>query len=130
MSIDYVRYDNEIDALRVATDRVGATSSSLWHNSDIVVDLVTEDGHDIVGLGVMCASLYLPLGKKGYDADTDTLLMGDSTSDPALITENGDFIGYWKVFEGDPDGFRAPVGVAIKNASVHLAEVVAAPSGV
>lgn len=130
MSIDYVHYDSEIDALRVATDRYGVTSASLLYNSDIVVDLATEDGHDIVGLGVLCVSLYLPLGKKGYDADTDTLLMGYSTPDPELITENGDFIGYWKVFEGDPNRFRDPVGVAIKNASVHLAEVLAAPSGV
>ena len=130
MSIDYVHYDSEVDALRVTTDVGGATSAALLYNSDIVVDLATEDGYDIVGLGVLCASLYLPLGKKGYDAETDTLLMGDSTSDPALITENDDFIGYWKVFEGDPDGFRDPVGVAVKNASVHLAEVMAAPSGV
>ena len=130
MSIDYVHYDGEVDALRVTTDVGGATSASLSYNSDIVVDLATEDGYDIVGLGVLCASLYLPLGKKGYDAETDTLLMGDSTSDPALITENDDFIGYWKVFEGDLNGFRDPVGVAVKNASAHLAEVMAAPSGV
>ena len=130
MSIDYVHYDNEIDALRVATDRYGVSSASLLYNSDIVVDLATEDGHDIVGLGVLCASLYLPLGKKGYDADTDMLLMGDSTSAPALITENRDFIGYWQVDEAAPDGFRYPIGVAIKRASVHLAEAIAAPSGV
>ena len=116
-------YDPEVDGLRVTTNVGGATSASLLYNSDIVVDLVTQDGHDIIGLGVLCASLYLPLGKKGYDAKSDTLLMGDSTSDQALITENWDFIGYWKVFEGDPDGFRDPVGVAIKNASVHLAEL-------
>ena len=130
MSIDYVHYDSEIDALRVATDRDGDTSDSLWHNGDIVVDLATEEGLDIVGLGVLCASSYLPLGKKGYDADTDTLLMGYSTPDPALITENGDFIGYWQVDEADPDGFRYPIGVVVKRASVHLAEAIAAPSGV
>ena len=130
MSIDYVHYDSEVDALRVTTDVGGATSASLLYNSDIVVDLASEDGYEIVGLGILCASLYLPLGKKGYDAETDTLLMGDSTSDAALITENDDFIGYWEVFEGDSDEFRDPVGVAVKNASVHLAEVMAAPSGV
>ena len=136
MSIDYVHYDDEVDALRITTDafRViansGGTSSSLLYNDDVVVDLATEDGHDIVGLGVLCASLYLPLGKKGYDARTDTLLMGDSTSDPALITENGDFIGYWKADQDDLDGYLDPIGVAVKRASVHLAEVMAAPSRV
>ena len=130
MSIDYIHYDSEVDALRVATDRYGVTSASLLYNSDFVIDLATEDGHDIVGLGVLCASLYLPLDKKGYDADTDTLLMGGSTSDPALITENRDFIGYRQVDEAETDGFRYPIGVAIKRAGVHLAEALAAPSGV
>jgi uncharacterized protein YuzE len=123
MSIDYVQYDSEVDALRIATNSGGATSSSLWYNSDIVVDLATEDGQDIVGLGVLCASVYLPLGKKGYDAETDTLLMGDSTSDPALITENGDFIGYWKMYKDVEVEEFDPVGVALKQASVHLAKV-------
>ena len=77
MSIDYVHYDSEVDALRIATNSGGATSSSLWYNSEIVVDLATEDGQDIVGLGVLCASVYLPLGKRGYDAESDTLLMGE-----------------------------------------------------
>ena len=130
MSIDYVHYDSEVDALRITTDSGGATSSSLWYNSDIVVDLATEDGHDIVGLGVLCASLYLPLGKRGYDANTDILLFGRTTCNPSLITENGDIIGYWQLGDDDPDGFRDPIGVAIKNASVHLAEAVAAPSGI
>lgn len=130
MSIDYVHYDSEVDALRVTTNVGGVTSASLLYNSDIVVDLATEDGHDIVGLGVLCASIYLPLGKKGYDAETDMLLMGDSTSDPALITENDDFIGYWRVDEHYPDGFLDPIGVAVKQASVYLADVVAAPSRV
>ena len=137
MGISYVYYDDEVDALRITTDafRIAAdkdegTSPPLWYNDDIVVDLATEDGHDIVGLGVLCASLYLPLGRKGYDAETDTLLMGDSTSDPVLITENDDFIGYWKVDEDYPDGFLDPIGVAVKRASVHLADVMAAPSGV
>ena len=137
MGISYVYYDDEVDALRITTDafRIAAdkdegTSPPLWYNDDIVVDLATEDGHDIVGLGILCASLYLPLGKKGYDAETDTLLMGDSTSDPALITENGDFIGYWKVDEDYSDGFLYPIGVVVKRASVHLTDVMAAPSGV
>lgn len=128
MSIDYVHYDSEVDGLRIATDSGGAASASLLYNGDIVVDLATEDGHDIVGIGALCASLYLPLGKKGYDAETDTLLMGNSTSDAALVTENGDFIGYWQADENDPDGFYDPIAVAVKHASVHLADVIAAPS--
>ena len=71
----------------------------------------------------MFAPLCLSLGKKGYDTDNDTLLMGNSTSDHALITDNGDFIGYWQDAESDPYGFRYPIGVAIRNVSAHIANM-------
>ena len=100
-------------------------SESLWdaEHHDIVVDLATEDSCDIVGLDVMWASAYLPLGKKGYDPESDTLLMGRATSESELITKNGDIIGYWQMDNDNPDGIPNPIGVAIKRASVHLAEV-------
>ena len=120
-----VRYHREVDALRITTGTPEAVSESLWdtEHHDIVVDLVEEDSCDIVGLDVMWASAYLPLGKKGYDAESDTLLMGRATSEPELITKNGDLVGYWQVDEDNPDGILNPIGVAIKRASVHLAKV-------
>ena len=66
---------------------------------------------------------YIPLGL-GYDSETDTLIMGTKTNDPTLITETGDFIGYWKLDEDDSNGARDPIGVALKHASKHLAEVL------
>ena len=120
-----VRYDQKVDALRITTDAPEAISESLWDAEyhDIVVDLAAEDSCDIVGLEVMWASAYLPLGKKGYDAESDTLLMGRATSEPALITKNGDIIGYWQMDDDSPEGMPNPVGVAIKRASVHLAKI-------
>ena len=120
-----VRYDPEVDALRITTDTLGVVSASLWDPEyhSVVADLATEDGHDIVGLEVLGASAFIPLGKLGYDTDTDTLTMGKTTTDPDLITENGDLIGYWRVDEYDPDGYRDPIGIAIRRASVHLAKV-------
>ena len=120
-----VRYDQEVDALRITTGTPEATSESLWdaEHHDIVVDLAAEDSCDIVGLDVMWASAYLPLGKKGYDAESDTLLMGRATSEPELITKNGDLVGYWQMDDDNPDGTPNPIGVAIKRASVHLANV-------
>ncbi len=119
-----VSYDQEVDALRITTGTPEAISESLWDDEhhDIVVDLAAEDSCDIVGLDVMWASAYLPLGKKGYDAESDTLLMGRTTSEPELITKNGDLVGYWQVDEDNPDGILNPIGVAIKRASVHLAK--------
>ena len=130
LSIDYVHYDSDVDALRISTDSDGATSSSLLNNSDIVIDLASEDGLDVVGLGVLCASAYLPLGKKGYNAENDTLLLGEMTDEPEMVAENGDLIAYWQIDEDDRDGWHNPIGVAIKHASAHLAEVVTMPSGI
>lgn len=120
-----VRYDPEVDALRITTDTPGVVSASLWdpEYDSVAVDLATDDGCEIVGLDVIWASTYLPLGKNGYDADTDTLTMGKTTTDPELITENGDLIGYWHADRHEPGGYRDPIGVAIKRASVHLAKV-------
>ena len=120
-----VRYDREVDALRITTGTPEAISESLWdtEHHEIVVDLAAEDSCDIVGLDVMWASVYLPLGKRGYDPESDTLLMGRATSEPELITKNGDIFGYWQMDDDNPDGIPNPIGVAIKRASVHLASV-------
>ena len=107
---------------RVWTSIQAATSSSLLDDPDIVVDLSEPEGHDIVGLGIMWASGYLPL-KKGYDPEADTLLLGQQITSPRLITENGDFVGYWQPYEDEPDAFMDPVGVLLRNASKHLAVV-------
>ena len=119
-----VRYDQKVDALRITTGTPEAISESLWDavHHDIVIDLAAEDSCDIVGLDVMRASVYLPLGKKGYDPESDTLLMGRATSEPELITKNGDIVGYWQIDDDNPDGIPNPIGVAIKRASVHLAK--------
>ena len=117
-------YDVEADVLSLTTGIQPATSASLLDDPDIVVDLAEADGHDIVGLAVMWASAYLPLNK-GYDPETDTLLLGTKNVRSHLITEHGDFIGYWQVDEDEPDSFMDPVGVLIRNASKHLAQVTA-----
>ena len=120
-----VRYDQEFDVLSIMTDTPEAICASLLDGPDIAVSLATEDGHDVVGVEILGVSAYLPLGNSGYDAETDTLTMGRTVSEPELITRNGDLVGYWQVDKYDADGFRDPIGVAIKRASVHLANVSA-----
>ena len=121
-------YDKEADVLNLSTGVKAATSASLLDDPDIVVDLAAPHGHDIVGLSVMWASAYVHL-KKGYDAETDTLLLGAKTDSPGSITKTGDFVGYWQAYEDDPDGFMDPVGVAVRHASKHLAPVIAQLKG-
>ena len=122
-------YDREVNVLRVITETPDAVSASLLYDPGIAIDLATEEGHEIVGITVMGASAFIPLGNRRYDADTDTLTMGRTTGDPDLITENGDLVAYWQVDEEDPDGFRDPIGVAIRRASVHLGKVSADLAG-
>lgn len=121
-------YDLEADVLSITTDVRPATSASLLNDPDIVVDLAESNGHQIVGLMIMWASSYLPL-KKGYDPETDTLLLGTKTESPGLTTETGCFVGYWQVYDDEPNGFMDPVGVLIREASKHLAPALAGLSG-
>ena len=123
-----VVFDREVDVLRLVTGEDGETSASLAGLEDVVVDLATADGHHIIGVEVMGGSAYLPLGKRGYDPETDTLTLGTAVSDPALITENGDIVGYWEADRIEPDSFMDPVGVAIRQASKHLDGVPQVPS--
>ena len=120
-----VVYDKEADVLRIINGQPAADTASFLRGPDAAVDLATFDGHDIVGIIIIGASAYLPLGL-GYDAGSDILTIGESTNDPAFMTENGDFVGYWEMDEAEPDGFRHPVGVAIRRASAHLAKVISA----
>ena len=123
MSLKVV-YDQQADVLRLLTSEKGETGSSLFGQDDVVLDLAKEDGYDIVGIAILGASAYLPLGKQGYDTETDTLTLGCSVSDPAMTTENGDLAAYWQVDEKAPANVRDPIGVAIREASKHLATVL------
>lgn len=113
-------YDKEVDVLRLLTGEDEATSSSLYDDIDIVVDL-DKNEERVLGLMIIGASTYLPLGKRGYDAETDTLTLGTVATEPALITRNADFITYWMKDRYEGDDTLDPIGVAVKHASKHLA---------
>lgn len=123
-----VRYDHVSDALSITVGKSSVTSEALWdpEYQGIVVDFAKEDSYDFVGIEVLGLSGYLPLGKRGYDPRSDTLLMGRKLApgvEPELIIENGDIVVYWQTVEDDDaDGVPHPVAVALKRASVHLAK--------
>ena len=116
-----VTYDEKVDVLRVTSDQVGKTSAGLLRGPDAAVDLASEDGYDVVGLEVIGASALFPPAQ-GYDAKTDILTIGEINDDPQLTTENGDFVGYWEAAE--PGEIRDPIGVALRHASKHLADLL------
>ena len=117
-------YDKEDDILWITTGQPSADSGSFLRGPDAAVFLGTENGHDIVGLEVLGGSFYLPLGE-GYDAESDSLMIGEAVNDPRRVTENGDFVGYRHQDEAGPGDFMDPVGVLVRNASKHLAPVLA-----
>ena len=117
----YNEHDGDVDILRLKTTEWEhtVTCSHLEDDLDVLVCLGSDEGTHVVGLEVMAASFYLPLGKRGYDADADTLTLGDVPAAPAKTTENADIITYWQ-----PDNYDCmsltPVAVTIRRASEHL----------
>ena len=121
-------YDREANVLRFITGEASAQGSSLLDDPDVLIELDTHDGHGIVGLAVMGASAYLPLGKLGYDAEQDVLTFGVQVSDPDRVTENGDLVAYWQPDPESPGEFMDAVGAAVRNVSRHLGELATSVS--
>ena len=117
-------YDKEVDVLRLTAGAPAETTASLLDDPGIAVNLATTNGHEVVGLILMGASGYIPLGQ-GYDRVTDTLLLGRKTDPNLMITKTGDFIGYWHNDPDDFDGVMDPVGMELRHASKHIAQAMA-----
>ena len=115
-----VTYEEQDDILDLSTGVHTVDGSSIEEDVGVVLHFGTDRGCDIVAVSIMGASYWF---RKGYDETSDTWLLGDTTSDPSLITKDGDFVGYWKPDEFDPDELPDPIGVEIKHASKHLASV-------
>ena len=75
-------------------------------------------GFEVIGGG----GAYLALAE-GYDAESDTLTIGDTADDPALRTENGDLVAHWRPDPTDPDSFMDAIGVTVRKAKANLARV-------
>ena len=91
----------------------------------VMIDVPDEDSYEAVGLEVFAISAWLPLGKRGYCAETDTLTFGHGTETATVVAENGDLVAYWRPDQYDP-GDTVAVAVDLRNASKHLAPVIAA----
>lgn len=76
---------------------------------------------------VSCARRYLELPPEVYDAETDTLTVGDGVDRAEKVVANGDLVAYWAYDADDPEpDFFIPVAAQLRNASVHLAPAIAA----
>ena len=120
-----VLYDREVNALNIITYETEKeeTCIPLRDEGSVVLGVAYGDLRHIVSIEALGASAWLPLGKRDYDAETDTLTIGLASGDEVQVTENGDIVGYWVPDDLDPSEFMDPIGVALRNASVHLGKM-------
>ena len=120
-----VKYYAEDDALILIGTPGGRSGAALRDDWAVILTLADEGSELITRLTVLHATDFLPLeAERGYDADTDTLTLGDKPDADYRVVENGDFAGYWQ--ECDDGRYWDIVAVDLRRASVHLAPVIAA----
>ncbi len=124
-----VSYDQEFGIFWIRSDQRSGMSTSLITDVNLVIDMPSEQSCQVVGLEVHGIEAYLPLGKLSYCTETDTLTFGSEVETATVAEENGDFVGYWRPDEDYPDDAMEAVAVDLRNASKHLAPVIAALPG-
>lgn len=120
------RYSPEDDIVLIASSERGEGSCDVEGHYWTTVVLPFGGGYKPVALEIMFASDLMPLvANKGYSADTDTLVIGEGKN-TAVVEENDDLTAYWCPEDGPDD--LSLVAVSLRNASKHLAPVIACRS--
>ena len=123
------RYYAEDDALVISGTRSGRSGAALRDDFGVILDLADEGSEDVTRIDILNVSWFLPLSaERGYDADTDTLTLGDKPDADAdyRVVDNGDFVSYRQWFD-DGSGWDI-VAVDLRQASKYLAPARAAPA--
>ena len=124
-----VKYYPEDDALIMDIARGGCSGGTLRDDFGVILVFESECDENIARVRVLNVSDFLPLSaERGYDADTDTLTLGDKPEPDAdyRVVDNGDFVSYRQWFD---DGSEWDVvALDLRRASAHLAPVLAARS--
>ena len=122
-----VSYYPEDDVLILIASSQGGGGGTLRDDFGVifVIDGEDEGDENVTRVDVHGATRFLPLDtERGYDADTDTLTLGDKPDADYRVVDNGDFVSYRQWFD---DGSEWDVvAVDLRRASVHLAPVLAA----
>ena len=120
-----VKYSPEDDIVLLGTSERGDGCYDVEGHSWTAVTLPLVGGYKPVALEIMFASSIMPLETNcGYCPDTDTLVIGDSKDAATLAEGNGDLTAYWRPEDYDPEEMSL-VAVSLRNASKHLAPVIA-----
>lgn len=120
------RYSQEDDIVSLSTLARRSVEGSYEVESDCwtILDVAFDNERKPITLELMFVSRLMPLeANDGYSADTDTLVIGQANNVATLVEENDDLAAYWHPEDGTDD--LNLVAVALRNASRHLAAVIA-----
>ena len=120
-------YDPEIDAISLHYGQPTRGGYEVAENWSIILHVLEDKSRGAAELEVIGVSAWLPLGKRSYCRETDTLTFGGNVEAATVIAENGDLVAYWGPDQYDPD-YLVPIAVDLRNASKHLAPVLEAQS--
>ena len=120
-------YDPEIDAIGLHFNQPTCGGFEVADNWSIILHVPEDESRCAAALEVIGISSWLPLGKRAYSKETDTLTFGNGTETATVIAENGDLIAYWRPDNYDPSYLTA-IAVDLRNASKNLAPVIEAMS--
>ena len=120
-----VKYYAEDDALLIIANEQGRSGGTLRDDFRVILDFVDEGSEDVTRIDILDVSRFLPLdAERGYDADSDTLTLGDKPFTDYRVVDNGDFVSYRQWFD---DGSEWDVvALDLRRASAHLAPAIAA----
>ncbi len=121
-----VRYyaDDDVVELTASDFEVGS-GGTLRDDFRVILTFAREGSDDVSQIDILDVSRFLPLSvERGYDADTDTLSLGDKPNSNFRVVDNGEFVSYLQLFD---DGSEWDVvALDLRHASKHLAQAIAA----
>ncbi len=121
-----VRYYPDDDGVALVAANKGGDGATVRDDFGVILEFAGEGSEDITRMDVLRVSRFLPLSaERGYDAETDTLTLGfkPNSDERYRVVDNGDFVSYRQWFD---DGSEWDVvAVDLRQASVHLAKVIA-----
>ena len=119
-----VRYYPSDDIISIVAAKQNTKyCEDLAYDWSVALGYAEKDSEEIAYLEIIGISGWL---KIGYDAETDTLLLGRDIEGDFRVVESGEFVNYKRWYDaGDGDGYWETVKMKLRNASQHLAEVFA-----
>ncbi len=114
-------YHPDTDSVIISTGTGGGFGSDLWGDTSVILGFDDEECEVVTGVELLSASIYLPLvAERGYDAESDTLTLGEKPVADYRVVDSGEFVHYLQW--GNDDVWES-MALVLRNASKHLKRV-------